>query len=163
MAIRELTLSGADDDDAKAQVEEYNERFERMGVSIKINNDGKYEFSAADATNKDAFMRTDIGVFFEVFGSNLVGLNLEGCSTIYGRSRERAGVQGKGRPRTAPSTSFDGNTQQTNPRTPVPAGEITPQVYQWLLSVEEWNLNGCDKLTLTGDMSEISPISTTVG
>ena len=75
----------------------------------------------------------------------------------------RAGVQGKGRPRTAPCTSFDGNTQQTNPRTPVPAGEITPQMYQWLLSVEEKNLNGCDKLTLTGDMSEISPIFTTVG
>ena len=143
-----MTLSGADDDDAKAQVEEYNKRFEWMGVSIKINNDGKYEFSAADATNKDAFMRTDIGVFFEVFGSDLVGLNLEGCSTIYGRSRERAGVQGKGRPRTAPSTSFDGNTQQTNPRTPVPAGEITPQIVKWLDSLEQKNLNGCDKLTV---------------
>ena len=35
-------------------------------------------------------------------------------------------------------------------------GEITPQMVEWLSSIEEKNLNYCGKLVLTGDMSELS-------
>ena len=35
-------------------------------------------------------------------------------------------------------------------------GEITPQMVEWLSSIEKKDLNHCGKLVLTGDMNELS-------
>ena len=36
---------------------------------------------------------------------------------------------------------------------------MTPHVVKWLSGVKDKNLNGCGKLTLTGDMNEISDVT----